>query len=234
MHVSCDIIRCMYKVYIVEDDSVISSIISKNLEKWGLECYEANGFVSVATECNTIKPHLVLLDINLPRFDGFYWCEQIRKNSSVPIIFISSRTDDQDKIRAMMGGGDDYIEKPFAMDVLIAKVHAMLRRTYDYTDNSYCTLVYKDLVLDVERSMIVCNGRQAQLTHNECTIMSLLLRSRDKVVSRTKIIKALWEDENFVDENTLTVNVARLRQKLGEVKDSEVILTVKGKGYRLA
>ena len=224
----------MYKIYIVEDDHVIAFVIGADLEKWHFECHITKDFGSVAAECTGIQPHLVLMDINLPQYDGFYWCKQIRKSTNVPIMFISSRTDDNDKIRAIMGGGDDYIEKPFSMDVLIAKVQAMLRRTYAYTDNAYSTVSCGDLILDIEKLRVSYNGVETLLTHNECTIMSLLMRAGGCVVSRSKIMKALWEDESFVDENTLSVNVARLRQKLKELKDDDLIITVKGKGYRLA
>lgn len=224
----------MYKVYIVEDDSTILSIIEDRLTNWGFECLTASDFGNISTEFAQFKPHLVLMDINLPRFDGFYWCTQIRKTSKVPILFVSSRTDDSDKVRAMAGGGDDYIEKPFSIDVLIAKVQAILRRTYDYTDSDFNTLSHDDLMLDIERMVVSYGGDEAQLTHNECTILSTLIKAGGKVVSRAKVIKALWEDESFVDDNTLTVNITRLRQKLAKVKPGEVILTVKGKGYRLS
>lgn len=224
----------MYKVYVVEDDSTILSIIKDRLTNWGFECLTASDFGSISSEFAQFKPHLVLMDINLPRFDGFYWCTQIRKTSKVPILFISSRTDDSDKVRAMAGGGDDYIEKPFSIDVLIAKVQAILRRTYDYTDSEFNTLSHGDLMLDIERMVVTNGGNEAQLTHNECTILSTLIKAGGKVVSRAKVIKALWEDESFVDDNTLTVNITRLRQKLTKVKPSDVIITVKGKGYRLS
>ena len=223
----------MYKIYIVEDDSVIASVIAAGLEKWHFECHIACGFGCVDRECAAIQPHLVLMDINLPQYDGFYWCTQIRKSTNVPIMFISSRTDDNDKIRAIMGGGDDYIEKPFSMDVLVAKVQAMLRRTYAYADSAYSTVSYGELMLDIEKLCIFCGGRDTLLTHNECTIMTLLMRAGGCVVSRAKMIKTLWEDESFVDENTLSVNVARLRQKLKDLTEEDLIATVKGKGYRL-
>lgn len=221
----------MYKIYIIEDDSLISSIIADNLEKWGFKSRVSYDFGNILAEFHEIQPHLVLLDINLPQYDGYYWCDQIRLASNVPIIFISSRTDDKDKIRAMMGGGDDYIEKPFSIDVLIAKVQAMLRRTYSFIDIAYSTVTHSGLTLDIEKSLITYNDQQILLTRNECIIMSLLLRSGGKVVSRSKIIKTLWEDENFVDENTLSVNVARLRQKLNDIGAKGIIATIKGKGY---
>ena len=223
----------MYKIYIVEDDSTILSIIVERLTRWGLECLPAGDFGNITAEFAQFRPHLVLMDINLPRYDGFYWCNQLRSTSKVPILFISSRTDDSDKIRAMAGGGDDYLEKPFSMDVLTAKVQAILRRTYDYTDSEFTTLGYGNLLLDIERMSASCGEKSVLLTHNECTILGCLMRAGGKVVSRARIIKALWEDESFVDDNTLTVNITRLRQKLAQIIPDEIITTVKGQGYML-
>lgn len=223
----------VYKIFIVEDDITVSSIICDNLNKWGFDAFQTKDFKNIMPEYSQIKPHLVLMDINLPYYDGFYWCERIRKLSNVPIVFISSRSDDHDKIRAIMGGGDDYIEKPFSVDVLIAKVQAILRRAYAYTDSTYSILTYSDLVLDVEKSSISCNDKEVSLTNNECQILCLLIKASGKVVTRARIIKTLWQDENFIDENTLTVNINRLRNKLRNIKDEDIIETVKGKGYKL-
>lgn len=223
----------MHRVLIIEDDETISSIIAQNLIKWGLEPIKINNFENIVIEFNSKNPHLILMDINLPFYDGFYWCEQIRKFSNTPIIFISSRTDENDKIRGIMGGGDDYIEKPFSIDILIAKIKAMLRRTYSYMETNYTTVSFANLILDVEKSTIAHKSKSTELTRNECQIMSLLMRASGKIVSRSKIIKSLWDSENFIDENTLTVNINRLRKKLREITDSDVIKTVKGKGYKL-
>ena len=223
----------MYKIFIVEDDATVSSIICEKLNKWGFDTCGAKDFKNLLSEYSDIKPHMVLMDINLPYYDGFYWCEKIRKTSNIPIVFISSRADDNDKIRAIMGGGDDYIEKPFSMDVLIAKVQATLRRAYAYTDNAYRVLSWSDMVLDLEKSVVSYGDKEAALTHNECQILCLLMKASGKVVSRAKIIKTLWQDENFIDENTLTVNMNRLRNKLRNIRNDDIIETVKGKGYKL-
>lgn len=223
----------MYKILIVEDDKTISSILKDKLNKWGLESYETQDFENVFLEYTEIKPHLVLMDINLPYYDGFYWCEKIRKSSNIPIIFISSRNEDNDKIRAITGGGDDYIEKPFSIDVLIAKIQATLRRAYSYSDNSYNIISYQDLFLDLEKAIVICNEESITLTRNDCMILSLLIKASGKLVTRTQLIKALWEDEHFVDENTLTVNMNRLRKKLKQIKKDDLIETIKGKGYKL-
>ena len=151
----------------------------------------------------------------------------------MPIVFVSSRTDDNDKIRGILGGGDDYIEKPFSMDILIAKIKAMLRRSYAYIDTSYTTISFSDMILDIEKAQLAFDKNMVELTHNECQIMTLLIRAGGKIVSRSKIIKTLWDNENFIDENTLTVNINRLRKKLKNIKEEDIIITVKGKGYRL-
>lgn len=223
----------MYKILIVEDDITVSSIICEKLNKWRFDAQEVKDFKNITVEYSRIKPHMVLMDINLPYYDGFFWCSEIRKLSNVPIIFISSRSDDNDKIRAIMDGGDDYIEKPFSIDVLIAKVQAILRRAYSYTDNTSDIIAYSDVILDLEKLTVGCNEKHVYLTNNESKILYLLIKASGKVVSRTKIIKTLWQDENFIDENTLTVNINRLRNKLKEIKDDGIIETVKGKGYKL-
>ncbi len=223
----------MYKIFIIEDDATVSSIISEKLEQWGFETYAVTDFKNIVSQIGKEAPHLVLLDVNLPFYDGFYWCEQIRKISNIPVIFISSRADDADKIRAILGGGDDYIEKPFSMDVLVAKIKGTLRRAYSYSDNSYSVLSHGGIVLDLEKMTASAEEETTSLTQNETRIMCMLIKAAGKTVSRAKIMKALWQDENFVDENTLTVNVNRLRSKLRQIKDGDIIETVKGAGYRL-
>lgn len=223
----------MYKVFIVEDDENILSIISERLNKWGLNTFCATKFENILEEFTKIHPHLVLLDINLPYYDGFYWCEQIRKVSNVSIIFISSREENSDKIRAITSGGDDYIEKPFSIDLLVAKIKGALRRAYSYNDNSYNLVSYKNIILDIEKLLVKSEEIEVALSGNECRILSLLIKASGKLVTRSQIMKNLWKDEHFVDENTLTVNINRLRKKLKQINDYEIIETVKGKGYKL-
>lgn len=224
----------MYNILIVEDDEAISAILVNKLNNWGYNVSSVKDFKDVLSFFNLFRPHLVLMDINLPYFDGFYWCSRIREFSHVPVIFISSRDTDADKIRAISQGGDDFVEKPFSLDLLIVKIQASLRRTYSYSDNTLNILQYKDLLVDAERYKAI-NGRdETELTKNECRIISLLVSNQGKVVSRTRLIKALWDDESFVDDNTLTVNMNRLRKKIDGIGLSGYIKTVKGKGYCLS
>lgn len=223
----------MYKVLIVEDENTISSIMEDTLTKWGYQVARVLEFKNVLTDFTAFNPHLVLMDINLPYYDGFYWCSRIRQLSSVPIIFISSRDGDGDKIRAIAQGADDYLEKPFSMDLLVAKVQAALRRTYSYSDESLNVLQYNDLILNTERLQVYSNEKAIEVTPNESKILALLIRDHGKVVSRTRLMKALWDDESFVDDNTLTVNVNRLRRRLEMVGLDGYITTIKGEGYCL-
>jgi len=223
----------VYKILIVEDDETISSIIEGKLSKWGYEAFRVSDFKDVISSYTSLKPHLVLLDINLPYYDGFYWCGKIRQFSNVPILFISSRNTDGDKIRAIAQGGDDYIEKPFSMDLLIAKVQAALRRAYSYKDQTLDVLQYKDMLLDIGRLQVFHGENKIELTPNESKILSMLIRNQGKTVSRARLMRVLWDDESFVDDNTLTVNVNRLRKKIEAIGLQEYVKTIKGEGYRL-
>jgi len=223
----------LYKILIVEDDRIISSIMEEHLVKWGYGTCRVQEFSDVIAEFAAFDPHVVLLDINLPYYDGFYWCAKIRELSNVPIVFISSRDTDGDKIRAITQGGDDYIEKPFSMDLLTAKISAILRRAYSFSDQTINVMQHKDMVLNVERLQVFSGDKETELTKNECRILSLLIRNQGNLVTRNRLIKALWDDESFVDDNTLTVNINRLRRKLDEIGLEEYIKTIKGEGYRL-
>ena len=187
-------------------------------------------FQNVVHEFVEYSPDLVLMDINLPYFDGYYFCEEIRKISKVPIIFISSANDDMNIVMAMNIGADDFIEKPFKLVVLKAKIEALLRRVYNF-NNGTNLIVYKDVIFDMSRDEIKCGEELAELTKNESKILTVLLENREKIVSREEIINALWQSDNFIDENTLSVNVNRLRAKLKSIGVDEFITTKKGKGY---
>jgi DNA-binding response OmpR family regulator len=223
----------LYKILIIEDDKTISSILEEHLKKWGYDVLTAADFSNILPDYTAFDPHLLLMDINLPNYDGFYWCAKIRELSNVPIIFISSRDSDGDKIRAITQGGDDYIEKPFSVDLLTAKISAILRRAYSSADQTLNILQHRDLIVNLERLQIFCREAEAELTRNECKILTLLVRNQGNLVTRGRLMQSLWDDESFVDDNTLTVNVNRLRRKLEEIGLENCIKTIKGEGYRL-
>lgn len=220
----------MYTVFIVEDDATIASLVAENLRKWGFGCVCADNFAQIVEEFEEANANLVLMDISLPFYNGFYWCEKIRKISSVPIIFLSSRNENMDIVMAMNMGADDYITKPFSMDVLTAKINAVLRRAYSYTEEME-VLQAKGTLLNVGDMTLTYNGEKLELTKNEQRILKTLIERKNNVVSRYELIKALWESESFIDDNTLTVNINRLRAKLADVGLTELITTKKGAGY---
>lgn len=220
----------MHKILIVEDDMVIARAIEKHIETWDCQARCAEDFKDVMAEFQAFEPDLVLLDIGLPFFNGYYWCTQIRAVSKVPIIFISSASDNMNIVMAMNMGGDDFIAKPFDLAVLTAKVQAMLRRTYDFgmgTGN----LEHMGAVLNTGDASLTYQGEKIDLTKNEFRILQTLLENKGRVVSRDDLMMRLWETDSFVDENTLTVNVARLRKKLDASGLTEFIKTKKGMGY---
>lgn len=222
-----------YKIYVIEDDLSIGNIILSELNKWGYEAYLAKDFSSILQEFADVNPHLVIMDIILPRFDGYYWCTKIREISKVPVIFVSSKETNMDVVMAMNVGGDDYIQKPFSIDILIAKIQAVIRRSYDYSESSSNLLVHDDIILKTDDSTLIYQDEIIELTKNECRIMSVLLSQPDKIVSREKMMRKLWEHESFVDDNTLTVNINRLRKKLAGIGLPDLIYTKKGQGYMI-
>lgn len=218
------------KIVIVEDDEVLAQEIRQFLEKWGYSAAIAGNFEDIASECLAIRPQLVLMDVNLPYYDGFYWCSKIRTESKVPVIFISSRDDDKDKIMAIAQGGDDYVEKPFQLELLKAKIEALLRRTYQYQvreqvflmpglyyDEGFSTLVYQNVDLD--------------LTKSEKRIVAKLMDEKSKIVTREELMMELWSTDEFVSDGSLTTIVSRLRAKLKAFCGNELIVTKKGQGY---
>ena len=222
----------MYKVYIVEDDKGIADGIISCLSAWEMEARQTADFRNIMEEIRQYDPHLVIMDITLPYMGGYHWCSEIRKVSSVPIIFISSATDNMNIVMAMNMGADDYIPKPFDQSVLIAKVQALLRRTYDFTTSTFA-LSAAGAVLNTNDNTLSCDGQKVELSRNEYRILLTLMENKNKVVSREKLMEALWETDSFVDENTLTVNVARLRKTLESVGLSDLIRTKFGVGYIL-
>lgn len=222
----------MYKIYIVEDDTGIAEAIKKCAECWGLEVTLCKDFRNVSVEFDSMQPHIVLMDITLPFFDGYHWCREIRKMSEVPIIFISSASDNMNIVMAMNMGADDFIAKPFDQSVLMAKIQAILRRCYNYTRNTP-VLEHREAVLNTGDNSLTYKGEKIDLTKNEYRILLCLMENKDKVVSRDKLMERLWETYIFVDENTLTVNINRLRKKLDAVGLKEFIKTKFGVGYML-
>ena len=222
-----------YRILIVEDDAVIAHGIAAYLKSWGFVAEPVTDFHQVMEAAAALEPHLVLMDVSLPYFNGFYWCAQLRKTSAVPVIFISSRTEDMDIVMAMNTGGDDYIAKPLSMEVLLAKIQAMLRRSYDYEIQQPLPRL-RDAVLDAGGSCLIRDGARIELTKNEARILQLLLEKPGQIVSREAIMLRLWDSDVFVDDNTLTVNINRLRRTLREVGLGEdCITTHKGQGYSI-
>jgi len=219
------------KIMLVEDDRTIANLVAETLSKWGFATVLATDFERVLPTFLAERPQLVLMDIGLPYYDGFYWCDRIREVSSVPIMFLSSRTTPMDMVMAMNRGGDDYVQKPFYTDVLLAKINALLRRAYAYVGTEADVLEHNGVALHVLSGQVVAGGGKAELTKTECVIMQQLMRSKGAIVSRTSLMRRLWEDESFVDDNTLTVNIARLRKKLAELGQEDFIATRKGQGY---
>ena len=223
----------MYRVFIVEDDQKIAGQMASLINSWGMEAKLASDFRNVLSEFGEYSPHIVLLDITLPFFGGYHWCQEIRKVSKLPIMFISSASDSMNVIMAMNMGADDFIAKPFDGNVLIAKIQALLRRAYDFTPELQ-VIEHRGLILDTANGSAVYGSEKIELTKNEYRILLLLMRNRTKTVSREKLMEYLWQTDDFIDENTLTVNVNRLRKKLAAAGLSDFITTKFGVGYIIA
>lgn len=221
----------MNKIFIIEDDASIAAQIKEHFQSWSLEVVIAQDFHRIIDEFNANTPSLVIIDIQLPAYDGFHWCREIRAISGVPIIFLSSRDQPMDMIMAMQMGADDYIQKPFHIDVLLSKVQAILRRTYKYTITTNNLTKWNGLEIDYASSTLTFNGTQVDLTKNEQFILKVLLEHQNEIVSRDELMRRLWDDERFVNDNTLTVNVNRLRGKLSDFNLDDAIETKKGLGY---
>ena len=220
----------MYRILIVEDDNGIAGAIRTQAEMWGLQAQCVQNFRDIMKEYSVFDPHLVLLDITLPFYNGYHWCNEIRKVSKVPIIFISSASDNMNIVMAINMGGDDFIAKPFDQSVLIAKIQALLRRSYDF-GTATPVLEHRGAMLNMGDNTLSYNGSRIELTKNEYRILLTLMESKGKVVSREKLMERLWVSDSFVDENTLTVNVNRLRKKLDAAGLPNFIVTKFGVGY---
>lgn len=220
----------MYRLLIVEDDAGIAGAVEQLGKSWELETKCVSNFRNVMQEFAQFQPHIVLIDISLPFFNGYHWCSQIRLNSSVPIIFISSASDNMNIVMAMNMGADDFIAKPFDGGVLMAKVQALLRRTYDYA-KTLPVIEHRGAILNTGDNTLTYNGEKISLTKNEYRTLLTLMENRGQVVSREKLMERLWETDSFVDENTLTVNINRLRRKLDATGLTDFITTKFGVGY---
>lgn len=220
----------MYRILVVEDDPVIAGAIEKSVAKWGYEVECVTDFQDVLGHFVRFDPQLVLLDISPPFYNGFHWCSEIRKVSKVPIIFISSASDNLNIVLAMNMGGDDFIVKPFDLTVLAAKIRALIRRTYDFAGQTNL-LEHRGAILNIGEGTLTYQGEKVQLTRNEHRILQLLLENKGQVVSRDALMNHLWETDSYIDDNTLTVNVTRLRRKLEAVGLEDFIVTKKSMGY---
>lgn len=220
----------MYKLLIVEDDTVIAGSIQQHMESWGYEAICVEDFQGVLQTFVAENPQLVLMDISLPFYNGYHWCDEIRKISKVPIIFISSASDNMNIVMAVNMGGDDFVAKPFDLNVLQAKIQALLRRTYDFAGDS-ALMEHKGMIFDTGKGLVTFADARIELTKNEMGILRTLLEQKGRIVTRDKLMEKLWESDSFIDDNTLTVNVARLRKKLEEIGVQDMIKTRKGIGY---
>lgn len=225
------VVNLLFKILLIEDDKTLLQEIKERLSGWSYEVYGICDFNCVMQEYTSIKPDIVIIDIQLPKFDGFHFCRMIREHSNVPIIFLSSRDHPSDMVMSMQLGADDFMQKPFHFDVLIAKIQAILRRVYDYNSEPIELRTWCGATIDFEKNIVQNDAGLIELTKNETYILKILLNHKNKIVSRTDIIKSLWEDERFVSDNTLTVNVNRLRKKLDEIGLGAYIETKVGQGY---
>ena len=221
----------MAKIMIIEDDFSIAKLISENLAKWQMDSYITKDFDNIIEQFKDYQPDLVLLDINLPVYDGYYWNQEIRKISKLPIIIISSRNSNMDQIMAMNMGADDFVEKPFSVDILVAKINALLRRTYDFSKSSSDTIEHNGLKLNLSSGTVEIGDEKIDLSKNEYKLLQRLLKDQGKIVTREQLLNFMWDDERFVDDNTLTVNINRLRGKIEKFGLKNYIVTKVGQGY---
>ena len=218
------------RIMLVEDDTTITHVLKRQLERWGYEVFDTVDFEHVMEAFAGWKPDLVLMDLTLPFFNGYYWCTEIRKISRVPVLFLSSASDDMNLIMAINMGADDFIAKPFKFEVVLAKIQAIIRRTYDF-GRDLNTLNCRGVTLNLGDGVVSFGEEKLELSRNEYKILEILMKKKGNVVPREDLIQALWDTEEFIDENTLTVNVARLRQRLKQIGVEDLISTRKGVGY---
>lgn len=221
----------LFKIFVVEDDPIILNVLRDSLSKWDFEVLSVEDFQQVDKEILEAQPHLVLMDISLPSQNGYHWCQQVRMHSDVPIVFLSSSSEDMNLVMAMSLGADDFIVKPFSVDVLTAKIQALLRRTYTYESQNNI-MQYKDFMLDMQSMIVSMGENKIELTKNEFQLLQLLFQSPGKVINRDEMMRKLWDTDSFIDDNTLTVNITRLRKKIEELSsETDIIQTKRGVGY---
>ncbi|KXT73350.1 Two-component response regulator [Streptococcus sp. DD10] len=223
----------MHKILLIEDDEIIRQQIKKMLEQWGFEVLIVEDFMDVLGLFARFEPHLILMDIGLPFFNGYHWCQEIRKVSKVPIMFLSSRDQPMDIVMAINMGADDFVTKPFDNTVLLAKIQGLLRRSYEF-GRDHSLLEYQGVLLNLKSMVLIYEGQELALTKNDCQILRVLFEQGGSVVSRDDLMKELWNSDFFIDDNTLSVNIARLRKKLDEIGLVQFIETKKGIGYSLS
>lgn len=219
-----------YSILVIEDDRTIAEKICEHLSRWAYQVKTAEDFRDIMGEVSRFSPDLILLDISLPYYNGFYWCKEIRKLFRIPIVFISSAADNMNIVMAMDMGGDDFIAKPFDMAVLTAKIGALLRRSYSYA-GSVNVIEHAGAILNMLDASLTWQGARAEFSKNEFQILALLMENAGSIVSRDTIMMQLWDSDNFIDDNTLTVNVTRIRKKLKDIGLEEFVKTKKGLGY---
>ena len=219
------------QIILVEDDNTLFQELKKELEQWDFNVAGIEDFGKVMDTFESFNPEIVILDVQLPKYDGFYWGRKMREVSNVPILFLSSRDNPMDQVMSMELGADDYMQKPFYTNVLIAKLQAIYRRVYEFTAEEKRTLTWQDAVVDLSKDSIQKGDQTIFLSKTEMIILEILITKKNQIVSRDTIITALWDDEAFVSDNTLTVNVNRLRKKLSEISMDSAIETKVGKGY---
>lgn len=222
----------MYRIFLVEDDETIAKTVKRHLNSWDYEVEAVSDFSNVLAEFLAFSPQLVLMDVKLPFYNGYHWCQEIRKISKVPVIFLSSASDNLNIVMAVNMGGDDFIAKPFDLEVLTAKIQAMLRRSYDFMGQGM-VIEHRGAMLNLAEATLIFQDEKIELTKNELRILQVLMENKEKVVTRDALMTKLWESDSYVDENTLSVNVNRLRKKLEAVGLEDFILTKKGIGYRV-
>lgn len=222
----------MYRVMIVEDDEIIAKTVKKHLEQWQYDVHIISDLSNVMGEFTDYSPHIVLMDIKLPFYNGYHWCSEIRRVSKLPIMFLSSASDNMNIVMAMNMGADDFISKPFDLDVLTVKIQALIRRSYDFSVGS-SVISHRDAMLNLADATLNYKNERIELTKNELKILQTLMENKEKIVSRDDLMAKIWESDDYIDENTLSVNVNRLRKKLSGIGLENFIITKKGLGYKL-